>query len=126
MVCGVHLVGQFLQRFVHNSSSSPNEKPTSNPYPSPQSNSSSAIVLMGEVEVETAAMVLVQLSTELGVMSLLFSSGRQERDYADLTLTECVTQLCIWLRLLGSGSSSGLVSIAEVISLLEDRWMRGE
>ena len=127
MVCGVHLIGQFLQRFARDSSSSPDARSTSNPALTPNSNSSSTmIIIMGEVEVETAAMVLAQLSTELGVLSLLFSSDRPEGDYADMTLTESVTQLCIWLRLLGSGSSSGLVSVAEVISLLEDRWMKGE
>lgn len=86
---------------------------------------------MGELEVETAALLLVQLAQELGLLAAdgpaSFRSSKAMREEGK-DVTQRIIHLCLLLRLFASGNSnsgseSGQVSIGDLVSLLEDRWM---
>jgi len=82
-------------------------------------NSSASVGAAGEITVESAAVLLSGVVTELspgGGAAAKGSAASEEMVYN-------LVQLCMLLRLLGSGNESGLVKIAEVASLLEDTWL---
>jgi hypothetical protein len=81
---------------------------------------------LGEIEVEAAALLLAELASELGLLS---SAAEQAATRPSSTAgvssdaIHSVIQMCILLRLLGRGTESGCVKVAEVASLLEDAWL---
>jgi len=89
--------------------------------------SSSSSSSQGELEVESAALLLAELATELGLLSPNISSQVPSNDEATersrQAMLHNVIQMCILLRLLGSGTDSGNLKISELASLLEDSWL---
>lgn len=78
----------------------------------------------GEIAVQDAALLIAELSAELRLMDVTAPAGsagsEAEREKAMLFN---LIQTCVLMKLLGAGTESGRLKIAELSALLEDAWV---